>query len=123
MAAHNAASFVGAAIDSIISQSFTDWMLIVVDDGSTDGTFEALSSYSSKEGRIKTLQQTKNRGLAHSLNAGIAQTQSELIARMDADDRCFPNRLSSQVEFMRERPEVDVLGSAVRMSPAKGKPS
>src|SRR5437867_4160218 len=109
MAAHNAADSVGAAMDSIIFQSFTDWMLIVVDDGSTDETFEVLSAYASKDPRIKLIQQPKNEGLAYSLNAGIAQTRSELIARMDADDRSMSNRLCAQLHFMNERSDVDVI--------------
>jgi glycosyltransferase involved in cell wall biosynthesis len=122
MAAYNAAAFLGPAIDSITSQTFTDWMLIVVDDGSTDETFELLSASALRDGRIKPLRQVMNRGLAHSLNFGIAQTHSELIARMDADDRCLPNRLRAQLEFMTARPEVDVLGSAMELVAPQGAP-
>jgi len=112
MAAHNAAASVGDAIDSILSQSFTAWMLLVVDDGSTDATYGVVSDYASRDSRLRLIRNHSNRGLACSLNAAIAQIRSDLIARMDADDRSLPDRLQVQTEFMNDHRDVDVLGTA-----------
>jgi glycosyltransferase involved in cell wall biosynthesis len=111
MAAHNAEEYLRPAIDSILGQTLSQIELIVVDDGSTDGTWDILQCYHDPRlFRIKT----KHSGLEASLNVGIQCARSELIARMDADDVSLPFRLARQEEFLRADPEVAMVGSFCR---------
>ncbi len=121
MAVYNARGSVSAAIESIRAQTFTDWDCLIVDDGSTDGTWEILQQAASADRRISLLRNRSNRGLAASLNAGWRQARGEVIARLDADDISFPERLAKQVAFLERHPEVDVLGTAMEMVDATGR--
>lgn len=112
MAAYNSESSVGATIESVRNQTFTDWTLVVVDDCSTDGTLSVLKGFAEQDKRIRVIAGQENRGQGHCRNVAIAATSSPLIAVLDADDICLPDRLQQQVDFMREHPEVDVLGGA-----------
>jgi glycosyltransferase involved in cell wall biosynthesis len=106
----NGADTVEAAVESIVSQTLRDWELIIVDDGSTDGTRTALARYTDP--RIRVVYNDKNRGLPASLNIAFRHSSGELIARMDADDIALPDRLAKQARFLSEHPEIDVLGGA-----------
>ncbi len=108
MAAHNAAGTVAAACRSIINQTETDWQLVVVDDGSTDATSAIVEQLNDP--RILLLRNPKNLGLAGSLNVAIAHAGGTYIARMDADDLAFPERLALQANFMRANPDIDLVG-------------
>jgi glycosyltransferase involved in cell wall biosynthesis len=92
------------AIDSVLAQRGADFELIVVDDGSTDGTAAALAGL---RGRIRLLT-TGNRGVSAARNFGVAAGRGELIAFLDSDDRWLPGKLAAQVAFMREHPEVEI---------------
>ena len=109
----NAAATVARAVESIRRQTFTDWELIAVDDGSTDGTAGVLKELSRVEPRLRVFTRP-HEGIVSALNAGLAETRSgALIARMDADDESFPERLSEQFAFLRQHPEIGVVGSLV----------
>jgi glycosyltransferase involved in cell wall biosynthesis len=112
MAVYNAAPTIRASIESIQAQSFSDWEMFVVDDGSTDGTSELLLDIQTRDDRVRVFRQDKNHGLASALNAAIQRSNSPLIARMDGDDWAFPERFELQVRFLTEHPNVDVLGTA-----------
>jgi glycosyltransferase involved in cell wall biosynthesis len=90
------------AIDSVLAQDFTDFELIVVDDGSTDGTGALLSGFS---GRLTVLSQP-NRGVSAARNAGIAAARAGLIAFLDSDDLWLPRKLTTQVGWFRQRPRA-----------------
>lgn len=109
MAVHNAARFLKEAIDSVFDQTFQDFEFLVVDDGSTDTTDAILASYADP--RLRVMRLAENGGLAAALNAGIRESRGGLIARMDGDDVCEPRRLERQVVFLRERPDVLLLGT------------
>jgi glycosyltransferase involved in cell wall biosynthesis len=115
MTVYNGESHLVAAIDSILAQTFRDFELIVVDDGSTDGTARILAAVRQADQRVRILENARNLGLVASLNRGLAEARGALIARMDADDVSRPHRLARQVEFLRRHPEVDVLGSRLRV--------
>lgn len=110
MAAHNEEPCIATAIGSIIDQTFTDWEFIIVDDGSSDATTEIIRRFQSCHDRIKLIVNEMNIGLAASLNRGIALSQGKYIARMDADDISYSERLQLQVKFLETHPEIAVVG-------------
>lgn len=106
MAAYNHGSYISFAIDSVISQSFTDWELIIVDDGSSDHTSDVVRPY-LKDSRIVYFRQC-NKGQASAKNIGIARSRGEYIAFLDADDVWYSNKLSQQLRLFND-PEVGVV--------------
>jgi glycosyltransferase involved in cell wall biosynthesis len=110
MPAYNASDYISEAIESVLKQTFSDFELLIIDDGSTDNTAEIVCSF--KDSRIVFLQQ-KNAGIAVALNAGLRIARAEYIARFDADDICYANRLEMQYEFMINNPGYAVVGSDV----------
>jgi len=115
---HNAEATVESALRSMIRQTMREIEMIVVDDGSTDSTPETLESLRRDDPRIRIMR-SPHRGIIHALNAGLALCESDLVARMDADDISHPRRLELQAELMWARPEVSVCSSLVRMFPRK----
>lgn len=107
----NGERFIREAVESIIAQTFTDFELLVVDDGSTDRTPKILDSF--RDPRIRIHRNPSNLKLIASLNLGISLARGELIARMDADDIAMPMRLERQVDFLDRHPEVDVVGADI----------
>lgn len=108
MPVHDAERFVGEAIRSMLEQTFTDFELIVVNDGSTDGSQGIISSF--HDPRVRLINQA-NQGIGAALNNGIAAARCELIARMDADDVSAPDRLAKQAEFLQAHPHIGILGT------------
>lgn len=109
---YNADAYLREAIDSVLNQTFRDFELIVVEDGSTDGSVEILRSV--PDGRLRLISNDANRGLIYSLNRAIALARGKYIARMDADDISLPERLAKQVSFLDNHPEVAVCGTWFR---------
>ena len=99
---YNRAGCLREAVDSVLFQEFRGFELIVVDDGSTDGTSQLLRKYG---GSIRVLRQ-ENRGVSAARNAGIAASRGELIAFLDSDDIWLSGKLACQVEFFRWNPEI-----------------
>ena len=100
MSCYNASRFLAEAIESILRQTFTDFEFIIIDDGSTDDTLDIIRTYAQTDPRIVVIEKA-NTGLADSLNVGIGAARGEWIARQDADDVSFPDRLFHQIEFLR----------------------
>ena len=113
MGIYNCEATLGAAIDSILAQTYRDFELIMCDDGSSDGTYALAQSYAEKHGNIKVLKNEKNMRLAYSLNHCLSVAEGEYIARMDADDISCPTRFEKQVEFLEDHPEIDLLGTSI----------
>jgi glycosyltransferase involved in cell wall biosynthesis len=109
MTVYNYENFVQDSIKSILSQSFSDFEFIIVDDASTDKTAEVVDSF--KDSRIRYIRNSSNIGQTKSLNKAIQLSQGKYIARIDADDMAFPERLKLQVEFMERNPKVAVVGT------------
>lgn len=105
----NAERHVGAAIESILCQTYRDFELVIVDDGSTDRSRQIALSY--QDPRIRVVVNERNIGLAASLNRGLTASQGELIARQDNDDLSDARRLDRQIAVMTARPELALLGS------------
>ncbi|MCX8504114.1 MAG: glycosyltransferase family 2 protein [Beijerinckiaceae bacterium] len=97
------------SVRSILDQSFHDWQLIIIDDGSVDGSIEQLVLIKDK--RLTIYRNDRNYGIAHSLNTGIDLAVGKYIARMDHDDVCHPKRLEIQYNFLEENHDVDLVGS------------
>jgi hypothetical protein len=111
MAAHNAARHVAETLGGVFAQTFDAWELIAIDDGSSDDTGHILDHHAAADARIRVVHQN-NRGLAASLNTGIAESRGRYIARLDADDIPMPHRLATQVALLEQHPDIDVLGSS-----------
>lgn len=108
MSVHNAEKYLKETISSILNQTFTDFELIIVNDLSTDSSLEIINSF--QDPRIKVINNKENIGLTKSLNLAIEESKGEYIARMDADDICFPNRFKSQVAFLDKNKEIALCG-------------
>lgn len=121
MSVYNGASLVKDAIQNLMGQTYADWDLLVVDDGSTDHTFDVIQSLALQNSRLSIVRNERNMGLAYALNRAISLAHGELIARADVDDLNMPSRLEKQATFMMEHPEIDVLGSGAEMIEESGK--
>lgn len=108
MTSYNAEKTISEAIDSILSQTFTDFEFIIVDDGSTDSTLGIILNY--RDERIHLVKQC-HRGRVPSLNHAVGLTQGEYIANLDADDIALPERLDRQIAYLEDHPEIGLLGA------------
>jgi glycosyltransferase involved in cell wall biosynthesis len=117
---YNGARYLGAALDSLRAQTFTDFEIVAIDDGSTDETPAILAAYAQREPRLRVLRQATNQGIAAALNAGIAAARGAYLARMDADDVSAPQRLEKQVAFMDAHPEIGACGTGMQNAKAEG---
>lgn len=115
MPVYNGAMYLKESVDSILTQTFTDFEFIIINDGSSDTSLQILQAYAVRDWRIKIINNLTNQKIARSLNTGIDAARSPLIARMDADDWAYPTRLEKQYNFMQEHPEVDICGSALNV--------
>src|SRR5262249_28306156 len=107
---YNAMPYLPAAVDSILGQTYGDFEFRIIDDDSTDGSTEYL--HSLRDPRIK-LTVHQNRGLGTTLNELFRNSCTKYVARMDADDVCDPHRLEKQMRFLRDRPDVVMLGTGI----------
>ena len=113
MPAYNSEKYIAEAIESILSQTFTDFEFIIIDDGSTDRTVEIISRYN--DSRIRFYQNENNMGVAATLNRGLDLATGEYIARMDSDDISLPDRFKKQIEYLEKRKEVAVCGTDLEL--------
>lgn len=114
LAVHNGEGTLAACVESILNQTWSDWTLCVVDDGSTDHTYGVLRKF-QRHPRIRISRQQRKLGLAVSLNRIWRGFPAKLYARIDADDTCFPDRLAIQCQFMERHPDVSVLGGGAQI--------
>jgi hypothetical protein len=110
MPVYNVAPYVEEAVSSILDQTFRDFELIVIDDGSTDGTGDIIDCLAGDDSRIRLVRQD-NQGLVATLNRGCALASGKYIARMDGDDASFPTRFEKQVCFLEANPKVGICGT------------
>jgi glycosyltransferase involved in cell wall biosynthesis len=113
----NASTWLGASLASLWRQSFTDFEVVAVDDGSTDGSGELLERAARREPRLRVIH-TPHRGLPRAIAAAHRHARAPLLARHDADDLSHRERFALQVAFLRAHPRVAVLGTRLRLFPA-----
>lgn len=121
MPVYNAESFLVDAIESILQQTYKNFELIIVDDGSTDATPKILSAFAKKDSRIHVITNESNLGIVQALNNGLLICQGEYVVRMDADDISAHDRLSKQIPVLEKNPEIVVLGASLGYIDAEGK--
>ena len=108
MPVYNCRQYIADSVNSIINQTFSEFELIIIDDGSSDGTYEYLQTISDP--RIILIRKPQNSGYTVSLNMGLQMAKGEYIARMDGDDISFTDRFAKQVEYMDDNKDVVVCG-------------
>lgn len=110
--AFNAARFLPAALESVLAQTYGDYTVLVLDDGSTDATPAIARTFADRDARVRVVE-APHRGLCAVLNDGLARAKTPWVAIMHADDIMLPHRLERQIAFLRDHPELDVVSSFV----------
>ena len=118
MPVYNGERYLSQAIESILNQTFRDFELLIINDGSTDRSREIAASYADP--RIVLTDNERNMGLSRSLNRGIRLARGEYIARQDADDLSHPDRLRRQVEYLERHPDTVLLGTRIQWIDPQG---
>lgn len=108
---YNVEKYIEESVYSVVNQTYTDLEIIIVDDCSSDGTFEILKRISLSDPRIRLFQNKKNLKIVETLNFALLQSTGSYIARMDGDDISMPDRIEKQLQFLKEFPEYDLVGS------------
>jgi glycosyltransferase involved in cell wall biosynthesis len=111
MPTYNGLPFLHLAIESVLAQTFSGWRLLVVDDGSSDGSAEAAAEYGDP--RVRVLRSERNQGQTAALNRGLREVETEWVARLDQDDVACPERLEQQLAYGADRPGTVLVGSWV----------
>lgn len=120
MPVYNAEAYLREALESILAQSFTDFELIIVEDGSTDNSRDVINSFT--DNRIRVLYNDGNQGIVYTRNRGIAAARGRYIAPFDADDIAHPEKFAKQIRFLEENPEYGLLGTWAKLIGQNGKP-
>lgn len=123
MSVYNGSQYLRQSVDSILNQSFTDFEFIIIDDYSTDNTWEILTEYVEQDRRIKLLKNQENLGLTKSLNLGLKLARGEYIARQDADDISLPKRFEKQIAWLDKDSEVILVSCDLELIDSKGNSS
>ncbi len=112
---YNASKYISQTIESVLAQSYSDWELIIIDDGSKDDSVTVVNKYVEKDCRIRLFQQL-NGGSANARNHGIREASGRYIALLDADDIWLPQFLEKQIEFMKQKNAICVYSSYKRIN-------
>ena len=121
LAVHNGAAYLRRAVESLLGQTFSDFELILMDDGSTDESWDLIRACAKADPRICPIRNEENIGLTRSLNRAIPLARGEYIARQDADDVSAAERLEAQLTLLEHRPEVGMVGTAYHVVDADGR--
>lgn len=116
---YNCAKYIAEALESVLFQKYTDYELLIIDDGSTDDTIKIIKTI--KDSRIVLLKNTKNRGIVYTLNKGLSLAKGKYIVRMDGDDIVLGNRLEAQIDFLKNNPDFGIVGGWYRVINEEGK--
>lgn len=110
MPVYNAERYLSQSIESILNQSFSNFKFIIIDDASTDNSWKIIKSYAKKDSRIISLKNHINLGVSLTSNIAISKVKTKFLARMDADDISFPDRLEKQLKYLKKNPKTIALG-------------
>lgn len=121
MAVHNTEAYLQEAIDSVLTQTLSDLELIVVDDGSTDGSWSIVAAAAARDRRVIARQRLASGGASRPLNDGLRLSTGRYITRQDGDDASLPTRLADQVSFLEAAPEMGAVGTQAVLIDAAGK--
>lgn len=121
MSVFNGMAYLDEAVAGILGQTLTDFEFLIVDDGSSDGSWDRLQAWAGRDARVRLIRNQTNLGLIRALNRGLDAARAPLIARQDADDVSLPHRLAAQVEFLDRHPQVAVVGSGVSLIDERGR--
>ena len=117
---YNSASYIGSSIESILQQTFRDFELIIIDDCSTDGSWEIVQKYAGEDPRIVAYKNEQNLGGCRNLISGLQHVRGKYIARQDNDDWSYPDRLEKQFAFLESHPEVGIVGGSMEIMDTNG---
>jgi hypothetical protein len=120
MPVYNGKDYLREAASSVLHQTFTDFELIIINDGSTDGTPSILEEIAADK-RVRVLHNEENRGLTYTRNKGIANSRGQYIAMLDSDDAALPKRIEKQVIFLDSHPEFALVGSSINLVSSDGR--
>ncbi len=118
MPVYNAEAYLREAVESILAQTYTDFELIIVEDGSTDNSRKIIDSFT--DSRVKKLYNDGNKGIVFTRNRGMAAARGRYIAPFDADDIAHPEKFAKQIQFLEENPEYGLLGTWAKLIDGKG---
>jgi len=121
MPCFNTEKYLAEAIESILNQTFHDFELIIVDDGSTDNSLDIIKAYIKKDYRIKFSRNEEEKGISGAMNTGLKLASGEYITRMDSDDISLSNRIAKQVKFLDERSDYGICSVNISSIDCKGK--
>ena len=121
MPVFNSSLYLHETISSIVNQTYTNWELLCIDDGSLDDSASIIHAF--QDNRIRYIRNEKNSGIAYSRNRGISEAKGELIAFLDSDDLAHPQRLQRQVERITQDPSVDVIFTRIQQMDVYGNPA
>jgi glycosyltransferase involved in cell wall biosynthesis len=120
MPVYNSEKYLEEAIESVLSQSYSNSEFIIIDDGSSDNSLLISQGFARKDNRIIVIENQQNLGVVESLNKGLALARGEFVARMDSDDVSLPMRFEKQVAYLEQHPEVGVVGTAYNLIDENG---
>lgn len=118
--AYNTGKYLAMAIDSVIAQTFEDWRILLVDDGSTDNTSAVVAPYIQRLGTKLTVIKQPNQGLPAARNTAIRNSSAEYLALLDADDIWLPHRLAESIKYFEGRPEIGMCYSSISLIDENG---
>lgn len=120
LSVHNGERYLAQAVESILTQTYSDFEFIILNDHSTDSTSTILQTYAARDSRIRLLHNDPQLGLTKSLNRGLQAARGDYIARQDADDLSAPERFAEQVEFLEKNPAVVLVSGNIDQIDAEG---
>ena len=118
---YNGNGYLPAALLSILNQTYKNLEIIVIDDGSTDNSYEIMKNFAKEDKRLRIFKNPKNLNISHTLNRGIKLAKGQYLARMDADDVALPHRLEKQIKYLLDHPEVVIVGGQCQTIDITGK--
>lgn len=118
---YNAGRFIAETIDSILVQTYQDFEILIIDDGSTDNSSEILNKYAEKDERIRILKNKRNRGIGYTRNRGVREARGKYLAIMDADDVSVPARLEKEVQYLEKNQSVGAVSGCAHMINEQGR--